>query len=39
MFSFLKNRTTFYGIALALVVISLLAIIFIRPNLGIDLTG
>lgn len=39
MFSFVKNRYTFYAIALSLFVLSLLSPLFLRLNLGIDMTG
>lgn len=39
MFSFVKNRYTFYAIALVLMVGSLLSPFFTRLNLGIDMTG
>ncbi len=38
-FSFVKNRYTFYVIALALLLLSLLSPFFVRLNLGIDMTG
>lgn len=39
MFSFVKNRYTFYAIALVLLVLSLASPFFTRLNLGIDMTG
>jgi preprotein translocase subunit SecF len=39
MFSFVKNRYTFYAIALILLVLSLLSPFFTRLNMGIDMTG
>jgi preprotein translocase subunit SecF len=39
MFSFTQNRYTFYAIALTLFVLSLLSPLFLKLNLGIDLTG
>jgi preprotein translocase SecF subunit len=39
MFSFVKNRYTFYAIALTLLVLSLLSPFFTRLNMGIDMTG
>lgn len=39
MFSFTKNRYTFYTIAASLTLLSILSPFFIRLNLGIDMTG
>lgn len=39
MFSFVKNRYTFYTIALTLLILSLLSPFFTRLNMGIDMTG
>jgi preprotein translocase subunit SecF len=39
MFSFVKNRYTFYTIALTLLVLSLLSPFLTRLNMGIDMTG
>jgi preprotein translocase subunit SecF len=39
MFSFVKNRYTFYAIALTLLVLSLLSPFLTRLNMGIDMTG
>lgn len=39
MFSFVKNRYTFYAIALTLLIASLLSPFFLRLNMGIDMTG
>lgn len=39
MFSFVKNRYTFYAIALTLFITSLLSPFFLRLNMGIDMTG
>lgn len=39
MFSFVKNRYTFYAIALTLLILSLLAPFLTRLNMGIDMTG
>jgi preprotein translocase SecF subunit len=39
MFSFTKNRFAFYVVALGLLISSLLAPLFLKLNLGIDMTG
>ncbi len=39
MFSFTKNRFYFYAVAFWLLVLSLLAPLFLKLNLGIDITG
>jgi preprotein translocase subunit SecF len=39
MFSFTKNRFAFYAVALGLLILSLLAPLFLKLNLGIDMTG
>jgi len=39
MFSFVKNRFSFYAIALLLVAISLILPFITKLNLGIDMTG
>ncbi len=39
MFSFTKNRFFFYGIAFSLLIVSLLSPLFVKLNLGIDITG
>lgn len=39
MFSFVKNRYTFYSIAIGLLILSLLSPFLVRLNLGIDMTG
>lgn len=39
MFSFTKNRFVFYTIAFGLLIASLLAPLFLKLNLGIDITG
>lgn len=39
MFSFVKNRYTFYIIAASLFLLSLLSPLLLRLNMGIDMTG
>ncbi|MFZ2255800.1 MAG: hypothetical protein WAW59_07995 [Patescibacteria group bacterium] len=39
MFSFVKNRYTFYTIALVLTVLSISSPFLVRLNMGIDMTG
>jgi preprotein translocase subunit SecF len=39
MFSFVKNRYTFYAIALTLLILSLLSPLILGLNEGIDMTG